>query len=94
MHDEKAPSSGPFLPPSLMYFCSGKPMHLYSGVDTVEPTAQGTVYAYRCPKGHRQELAMAKKVGCREVIRRLIRLWADLKQWWDSRHERAAYSRI
>jgi hypothetical protein len=34
MRDEKAPSSGAFLPPSLMYFCSGKPMHFYSGVDS------------------------------------------------------------
>jgi hypothetical protein len=78
--------------PPLSIACSicGSKMELVS----VEPAAQGTVYAYRCPKGHRQELAMAKKVGCREVIRRLIRLWADLKQWWDSRHERAAYSRI
>jgi len=27
MPDEKAPSSGAFLPTSLMYFCSGEPMH-------------------------------------------------------------------
>jgi hypothetical protein len=33
MPDEKA-QSGAFLPPSPMHFCSGKPMHLYSGVDT------------------------------------------------------------
>ena len=33
MPDEKAPSSGAFLPASLMYFCSGQPMHLCSGVD-------------------------------------------------------------
>jgi hypothetical protein len=32
--------------------------------------------------------------GRREVIRRLIVLWADLKQWWETRHERAAYSRM
>ena len=32
MPDEKAPSSGAFLP-SLMYFCSGKPMYFCSGVD-------------------------------------------------------------
>jgi hypothetical protein len=38
MHDEKAPGSGAFLPPSLMYFCSGKPMHFYSGVDTLACT--------------------------------------------------------
>ena len=36
MPDEKAPSSGAFLPASLMYFCSGEPMHFLSGVDTVE----------------------------------------------------------
>ena len=36
MPDEKAPSSGAFLPASLMYFCSGKPMQFYSGVDTLE----------------------------------------------------------
>jgi hypothetical protein len=33
MPDEKAPSSGAFLPTSLMYFCSGEPMHFLSGVD-------------------------------------------------------------
>jgi hypothetical protein len=35
MPDEKAPSSGAFLPASLMYFCSGVPMHFLSGVDTI-----------------------------------------------------------
>jgi hypothetical protein len=34
MPEEKAPSSGAFLPASLMYFCSGWPMHFCSGVDT------------------------------------------------------------
>jgi hypothetical protein len=34
MPDEKATSSGAFLPASLMYFCSGVPMHFLSGVDT------------------------------------------------------------
>jgi hypothetical protein len=33
MPEEKAPSSGAFLPASLMYFCSGWPMHFCSGVD-------------------------------------------------------------
>ena len=33
MPDEKAPSSGAFLTASLMYFCSGEPMHFCSGVD-------------------------------------------------------------
>jgi hypothetical protein len=33
MPNEKAPSSGAFLPASLMYFCSGQPMHFCSGVD-------------------------------------------------------------
>ena len=33
MPDEKAPSSGAFLLGSLMYFCSGQPMHYCSGVD-------------------------------------------------------------
>jgi hypothetical protein len=28
------------------------------------------------------------------VIRRLIVLWADLKQWWETRHARAAYRRL
>ena len=30
---EKAPSPGAFLPPSLMHFLSGAPMHHLSGVD-------------------------------------------------------------
>ena len=30
---EKGPQSGAFLLASLMYFCSGEPMHFYSGVD-------------------------------------------------------------
>ena len=34
MPDEKAPSSEAFLPASLMYFCSGEPMHFLSGVDS------------------------------------------------------------
>jgi hypothetical protein len=33
MPDEKTPSSGAFLPASLMYFCPGLPMHFCSGVD-------------------------------------------------------------
>jgi hypothetical protein len=33
---EKAPSSGAFLPASLMYFLSGEPMHYLSGVDTLQ----------------------------------------------------------
>jgi hypothetical protein len=35
MSEEKAPGSGAFFPASLMYFCSGKPMHLCSGVDSL-----------------------------------------------------------
>jgi hypothetical protein len=35
MSEEKAPGSGAFFPASLMYFCSGKPMHLCSGVDRI-----------------------------------------------------------
>src|SRR3979409_960686 len=34
MPDEKLISSVGFLPTSLMYFCSGEPMHFCSGVDT------------------------------------------------------------
>ena len=34
MPGEKAPSYRPFLPASLMHFCSGKPMHFSSGVDS------------------------------------------------------------
>ena len=34
MPEEKAPSSGAFLPASLMYFGSGEPMHFCSGVDS------------------------------------------------------------
>lgn len=34
MSDEKAPSSGAFLPAPLMYFCSGQPMHFCPGVDS------------------------------------------------------------
>ena len=37
MSEEKAPGSGAFLPASLMYFCSGKPMQFCSGVDTQAP---------------------------------------------------------
>jgi len=36
MPEEKASSSGAFLPASLMYFCSGQPMHFCCGVDTQE----------------------------------------------------------
>jgi len=34
MLGEKRPSYQPFLPASLMHFCSGKPMHFSSGVDS------------------------------------------------------------
>ena len=33
MPKSRAPGSGAFLPASLMYFCSGQPMHFCSGVD-------------------------------------------------------------
>ena len=33
---EKAPSSGAFLPLSLMHILSGEPMHDLSGVDTLD----------------------------------------------------------
>ena len=42
MPDEKAPSSGAFLTVSLMYFCSGKPMHLSSGVDRLSVESEMT----------------------------------------------------
>jgi hypothetical protein len=29
-----------------------------------------------------------------EMIRRLILLWANVKYWWETRHERAAYRRL
>ena len=34
MPEQKTPVSGAFWLASLMYFCSGKPMHFCSGVDT------------------------------------------------------------
>ena len=40
MPDEKAPSSGAFLLKSLMYFCSGQPMHYCSGVDRMPICAE------------------------------------------------------
>ena len=40
------------------------------------------------------EEAQVLAEGRREVIRRLILLWADLKQWWETRHARAAYRRL
>ena len=42
MPDEKAPSSGAFLPASLMYFCSGQPMHFCSGVDITVVASLGS----------------------------------------------------
>jgi hypothetical protein len=39
---EKVPSSGALLPASLMYFCSGEPMHFYSGVDKPKILTQQT----------------------------------------------------
>src|SRR6266436_4308199 len=41
MPEDKAPSSGAFVPASPMYFCSGKPMHFRSGVDTPDPNRPG-----------------------------------------------------
>jgi hypothetical protein len=34
MSDEMHPGPGAFLPASMMYFCSGQPMHLCCGVDS------------------------------------------------------------
>jgi hypothetical protein len=34
MPEQKTPVSGAFWLASLMYFCSGQPMHFCSGVDT------------------------------------------------------------
>src|SRR6266571_8815237 len=44
MSEEKTPSSGTFLTASLMYFCSGKPTHFYSGVDMGPFADPGFVY--------------------------------------------------
>jgi hypothetical protein len=47
MPEEKAPQLVAFLPASLMYFYSGKPMHFCSGVDILTllqcdmPTSSG-----------------------------------------------------
>ena len=35
MPEQKTPVSGAFRLTSLMYFCSGQPIHFCSGVDTV-----------------------------------------------------------
>ncbi len=50
MSEEKTPSSGTFLTASLMYFCSGKPTHFYSGVDTKELGEAVTAAASRRTK--------------------------------------------
>jgi len=47
--NKRPPSSGAFLPASLMYFCSGKPMHFWSGVDSLtndddKPLKEAGVY--------------------------------------------------
>src|ERR1039457_2357397 len=42
---EKPPSSGAFLPLSLMYFLSGEPMHDLSGVDTMLDSTTKTTTA-------------------------------------------------
>ena len=41
MHGGKAPSYWPFLPASLMHFCSGKPMHFSSGIDNTTFSGSG-----------------------------------------------------
>jgi hypothetical protein len=48
MPEEKAPSSGAFLPASLMYFCSGWPMHFCSGVDKINDKSNPADYAGSC----------------------------------------------
>ena len=42
---EKAPSSGAFLPLSLMYFLSGEPLHALSGVDNKWVTRNNSAIA-------------------------------------------------
>ena len=57
---KKALSSGAFLPPSLRYFCSGKPMHFCSGVDMREPS-----------RGHDQRRAFAThRIGKADAVGR------------------------
>ena len=46
--DEKAPSSGAFLPASLMYFCSGEPMHVLSGVDICRNVKRCATHGWPC----------------------------------------------
>src|ERR1019366_1440928 len=45
MPEEKAPSAGAFLPASLRYFCSGKLMHLCSGVDSTRAITSSPQHA-------------------------------------------------
>jgi hypothetical protein len=41
MPEQKTPVSGAFRLASLMYFCSGEPMHFCSGVDTAASISGG-----------------------------------------------------
>jgi hypothetical protein len=66
MPDEKTPSSGAFLPSSLMHFLSGKPMHFYSGVDSApHPSAEGTStpMTHALPSAHCEPLRHPKAPG-------------------------------
>src|SRR5205823_5225187 len=49
----KAPSSGAFLSASLMYFCSGKPMHFRSGVDIPISEISAPIRHVRSPEPSR-----------------------------------------
>jgi hypothetical protein len=52
---QKAPSSGAFLPSSLMYFFSGKPMHFLSGVDRAQPYSMIIAARFDCSGLHKSE---------------------------------------
>src|SRR5271169_5089435 len=85
MPEEKTPSSGVFLPASMMYFCSGQPMHLCSGVDTHVVDK----YDYDV----RSALWRAQRTDsrCRDITRIECRRGFSLRLW--DRQDRAAIDR-
>jgi len=61
MYDERHPGPGAFLPASLMYFCSGQPMHFCCGVDN----ALGTSRILEGLNPRRGLVARRMGIGCR-----------------------------
>ena len=86
MSDERHPGPGAFLPASLMYFCSGQPVHYCSGVDIRIDTAEALYQACRFPDHPEiqavildQRSPMTAKMKSKKHRKSTRRDWAEVR---------------